>query len=97
MDQHELQEFLDLRDRLHAALNKVSEDCPGKSYEGEMSLGIYFPGIYASKNETAEAVIEAHFYLIGPHRHYTWKGRTVREAVKKASRDIDKWIKECGM
>ena len=94
MDYNGINEFIDLRKRLHEALNEASKDYPGKSYEGEMTLSIWFPGIYTSPDETEEAIIEAHFYLIGPSRHYTWKGKTISEAVKKAAKDIDQWISE---
>lgn len=92
-----MEEFLKLRKRLLDALNKASEEYPGKSYEGEMAISYHYPGIYdfveeGKENEPDCVAIVADFYLIGPHRHYTWEGRTLEEAVKQASENIDTWI-----
>ena len=91
-----MEEFLKLRRRLHDALNKASEEYPGKSYEGEMSIEIHYPGIYDEpeeyRDEPDAVVIRADFYLIGPTRHYVWKGTSIAEAVVKATKDIEVWI-----
>ena len=87
-----MKEFLELRKKLHNALRKASEDYPGKSYEGEMEIAIHFPGIYDESDDVDAVVIRADFYLIGPTRHYSWKGTSISEAVKRASADIDRWI-----
>lgn len=35
-----------------------------------------------------------HCYVIGPSRHYEWRGRTMDEALDKAEADINTWIEE---
>lgn len=100
-----MEEFLKLRKRLLDALLEASKDYPGKRYEGEMEVAFHYPGIYDEvtvgedeKDLPDEVIIRADFYLIGPNRHYSWKGTTLAEAVKRASDDIDVWIagwKEC--
>lgn len=102
MDMAGLKEFLELRHRLLTALEKEEKRCgePGKGYEGEMGFQFFYPGIYDEKTKMLEpdmVTICAHFYLIGPKRHYSWQGKTLLEAVKKAAKDIDGWIKEAGV
>jgi hypothetical protein len=59
-----------------------------------MSIEIHYPGVYDNSDEVDAVIIKADFYLIGPARHYCWKGTTIEEAVSRAAYDIDSWIKE---
>ena len=87
-----MEEFLKLRKRLHDALKRAAKEEPGKSYEGEMEIAIHYPGIYDDSDEADTVIIRADFYLLGPSRHYSWKGNTIKEAVEKASADFDSWL-----
>lgn len=86
--------FYALRKDLHKALTGVIElGAPGKSWEGEMSIAVHFPGVYDLPTDKPDEVcIHADVYLIGPHRHYDWCGSTFSKALDKAEADIRGWI-----
>lgn len=85
--------FYALRKDLHNALNRAIEmGEPGKSWEGEMAVTVFFPGVY---DEWDEPVVRIHadVYLIGPNRHYDWTGDTFSEALDRAESDIRGWLR----
>lgn len=86
--------FYALRKELHSAINSVIETGePGKSYEGEMAVTVQFPGVYDDRDEP-EVRIHADVYLVGPHRHYDWTGRTFSEALDRAEKEIRGWLRD---
>ena len=85
--------FFELRSKLHKAIRKErAKGEPGKLYEGEMEVHFLFGG--ESEPDETRVVIEAHTYLIGPHRHYEWRSRTFAVALQMAEADISEWIKQ---
>ena len=94
ISQKDFDNFYALRTKLHDALKDASLHDPGKMYEGEIELTFQFTGIYDNEDKVEGVTIKAHFYLIGPYRHYEWHGRTFAEAIKKADTDITQWIKD---
>ena len=94
ISEKDFNDFYALRKKLLDALSEASTHDPGKMYEGEIELSFNFTGIYDNEDKVEGVTIKAHFYLIGPYRHYEWHGRTFAEAIKKADSDISTWIEE---
>jgi hypothetical protein len=68
-----------------------------KSYEGRIVVA--FPDYFHEHGEPDDRdpnaySVDLHCYVLGPHRHYNWTGRTLGEALRKATRDVRRWIKE---
>lgn len=91
--------FLALRRKVMTGIKKALEIDPGcKSYEGCMELLIEYPN-YFELNESEEDTpnwyeICLHCYVLGPARHYEWRGRTLDEALDAAEKEISMWIAE---
>lgn len=90
------QRFFALRKRLFEAIkSQLEEDSHCKSYEGALEITQCFPNYFEDEYGNGGAtyyVIELHCYVIGPHRHYRWDGKTFNEALRKAEREIYSWI-----
>lgn len=90
--------FLVLRRKVMAGIKKaLAIECPCKSYEGFMELVIEFPDYFELENSEDAPnwyVIRLHCYVLGPARHYEWRGRTLDEALDKAEEEINQWIEE---
>nr|DAF36859.1 MAG TPA: hypothetical protein [Caudoviricetes sp.] len=91
--------FLALRRKVMAGIkNALAIDCPCKSYEGFMELVIEFPDYFELGNSEEDApnqyVVRLHCYVLGPARHYEWRGRTLDEALDAAEEEIRMWIAE---
>lgn len=74
----------------------LEEDCGHKSYEGTWEVLVSYPNYFEDDSATAPPDfyrVTLHCYIIGPHRHYDWDGKTFGEALKKCQRDIDRWTK----
>lgn len=65
---------------------------PGKAYEG--TWGMIYEGVETDSEESEHWIITLDCYLIGPHRHYTWVGETMKEALRKCEDDVRGWIAE---
>ena len=65
-------------------------DYCGKSYEGIFEWTVCYPSYY----DDPDAKAGLHCYVLGPGRHYEWKGRTLKNALDKAEKDINQWIRE---
>lgn len=82
----------------------LEEDGHCKSYEGcfEISFPNYFDeaGRRLGKDDLPPNThrddwgVTLHCYLIGPGRHHTWTGATLREALDRADADISRWVVE---
>lgn len=91
--------FYKLREALIAKVNQIrAEGEPGKMYEGLFRINYTFPdasdcwdGII---NKPCEVAIELHCYLVGPNRHYEWRGKTLEKALEKCEQDVYRWIAE---
>ena len=87
--------FLALRRRVMRAIRRaLREDPCCKSYEGTFELLVGYPDYFDGEN-TAEPdffKITLHCYVLAPARHYEWKGKTFKEALDSAEREIDSWI-----
>lgn len=87
-DSGSLNRLVRLRGRLFAAIAvSLAEDGHCKSYEGRME--IVLPGYFDD-----QWGINLHCYVIGPSRHYEWRGKTLDEALDKAESDILAWCAE---
>lgn len=87
--------FLALRRRVMQAIRRaLEEDSCCKSYEGTFELFVgypdYFDGEHTDEPDFFKIVL--HCYVLGPARHYEWKGKTFKEALDGAEREIDSWI-----
>ena len=70
---------------------------PGKSYEGIFEIHFEYPDQLSdieADEKPCYCEIVLHCYLIGPSRHYRWKGRTMEESLKLCKKDIKEWCKE---
>ena len=69
---------------------------PGKFYEGEWEITFHYPGWDEDSTGTFQpdfCKIKLHCYLIGPSRHYEWKG-TLEEAMTRCKKEVTQWCKE---
>lgn len=93
----ELERFYSLRKRLFEAIGKaLKEDC-GKSYEGAFFIGQAFPNYYddeEAKEQPFMWYIHLDCYIVGPHRHYDWDGKTLDEVIDKCEKDIFSWLED---
>lgn len=89
--------FVSLRKRLFNAIDvALRQDC-GKSYEGFMTVTEEYADYYddpKADGRPNRVCIHLDCYIVGPHRHYDWVGKTFAEAFAKCERDIESWIKE---
>lgn len=89
--------FAALRADVFAMIAKLLEqDGHSKSYEGafEICLPNYFEEQPDTIPYTDPCVITLHCYLLGPHRHYEWKGRTFADALDKCEFEVRGWLKD---
>lgn len=91
--------FLALRRKVMAGVKKaLAIDCSCKSYEGFMELVIEFPDYFemdrSEENAPNRYIIKLHCYVLGPARHYEWRGRTLDEALDAAEKEISMLIEE---
>ena len=87
-----LTKLLRLRTDLFAWIEKeLEEDGHCKTYEG--TFEVVFPNYFEERDGYVSPwVVVLRCYLIGPHRHYRWSGKTFGEALSKADRDIRAWM-----
>lgn len=96
----EYKRFLALRRRVMQAIRRqLEQDSTCKSYEGTFEIFVsypdYFDREYDNKSDQPDFyIIRLHCYVLGPGRHYEWKGRTLKNALDKAEKDINQWIRE---
>ena len=80
---------------MQAIKEQLAIDCSCKSYEGTFEWTVCYPNYF--DDETAEMgatyfVLTLHCYVLGPARHYDWRGKTMDEALDKAEKEIYSWI-----
>lgn len=81
----------DLFNEISAAL-EVDGHC--KDYEGLLMVSYELPGYFYREDRHPVWGISLDCYVIGPSRHYSWRGPTFADALVLASRDIRRWIRE---
>ena len=88
--------FFALRQRIFDAIKKVDEGYH-KSYEGAMDVEFSFQNIYEAEDVTDTVLvrISLHCYLLVNGRHIEWTGHTFKEALDKASEDIEDILQSC--
>ena len=74
----------------------LKEDCGHKSYEGTWEFLASYPSYF--EDETATAApdsyqVTLHCYVLGPGRHYDWKGSSLEKVLEDCERDIRRWIR----
>lgn len=90
-------EFLKLRQEVMDALAKVTMDCVHKSYEGTFELTFSYPSFFDDgydKDEPDAVIIQLYCYVLGPSRHYEWRGKDILSAVENCREDVRQWIKD---
>lgn len=95
MDARSFQRFENLRAKVFGAIAaQLAIDPYCKSYEGAFEIVMGWPDYFEDEQMTAQPWVHIilHCYVLGPARHYEWKGRTFAEALNKAEKEIDGWI-----
>ena len=92
--------FIALRRRVMQAIHReleLNDYC--KFYEGTFEIFVSYPNYFDREydnkpDEPDFYIIRLHCYVLGPGRHYEWRGSTLKNALDKAEKDINKWIRE---
>lgn len=97
MSEQEFKRFEALRQRVFAYIEAyLEEDGHCKSYEGAWSL--HFPNYFVDPENPSKwdepYAATLHCYLLGPARHYDWRGKSWGEVFDRAEKDINRWIGE---
>lgn len=90
-----LDRFLAIRAELFAAIEKaLAKDGHCKSYEGAFSIA--WPNYFDdhSTDPYDRWAIRLNCYVVGPSRHYEWRGMTFENALEKCESDVRAWIAE---
>jgi hypothetical protein len=81
-----------LREKVFDHIKKSLEECGHcKSYEG--AVRIVYP-TYFTRGDPDCWGLELHCYLIGPSRHYEWRGNILAVCIDKAEKDINHWTSQ---
>lgn len=91
----DFERFYNLRKKLFKAIKETGE-C-GKTYEGAFTVYMEMPDYYDDPEAGARPFgwhIHLDCYLVGPYRHYDWRGKSFAEALNKCEREILSWIEE---
>lgn len=98
IDPHDWHRFLDLREEtLKQIALELEEDGHCKSYEGTFTVSFTLPNYFVERcGDTISwwgFTIKLAMYLINPYsRHAEWEGKTFKEALDKAEKDLRKWF-----
>ena len=93
LTEKELTQFFVLRTKIFLGIDlALKQDGHHKSYEG--ALSIQFPNFFQDDDGTGQVQINLSCYVLGPSRHYEWKGKTLGEACEKANKDVSEWIED---
>jgi hypothetical protein len=88
--------FSKLRKKVMQAIEEqLAIDCSCKSYEGTFEWNICYPDYFEDETGNKGAsfyMLTLHCYVLGPGRHYQWKGKTMDETLDKAEKDIYRWL-----
>lgn len=90
-----MRRFHALRKRLFRDIEQALEDdgyC--KPYEGIFEITTCYPSYFEEGNAPEHYVIVLHCYVIGPARHYEWRGKTLEAALDKCEAEINGWLEE---
>ena len=77
----------DFRERLFGLINRALAFNDHRK-EDEGDILIECSGVYSQDKQIAMYVS---CYVLGPARHYVFKGNTLSDCVMKASEELDKW------
>lgn len=95
MTPKEWERFSTLRKKIAKEIEfqlKIDDYC--KSYEGTWELLVSYPNYFEDETATAKPDfyrISLHCYVIGPHRHYDWDGKSWDEVLTKCERQVSEW------
>ena len=95
VEQADMMRFKALRSKVFKAIAaQLAIDSHCKSYEGTFEVVMGWPDYFEDEQMTAQPWVHIilHCYVLGPARHYEWKGRTFAEALDKAEKEISGWI-----
>lgn len=95
---NDVQRFYALRRRVFEAIEAIRATGEGgKSYEGTFEIRYDFEECNALdeiEDKPIGVEIVLHCYLLGPARHYSWRGNSLHDALNKCEDDINLWITE---
>ena len=80
---------------MNAIGRELEIDYCGKIYEGILEWTVRYPDCYDDPEAKAGPefyVLKLHCYLLGPSRHYEWRGRTPEIVLNKAEKEIKSWL-----
>ena len=92
-----MERLFSLRERLYKMISDYFASGEGhcKSYEGHFVIsadyGDYFDDNNAEDKNPKSVVIHVDVYVVGPHRHYDFAGKTFAEALDKLEAALDEW------
>lgn len=91
-----LDRFNRLRQKVMQAIREQLEYNPAcKSYEGAFEWTVCYPNYFEDEEgiqKPSAYILTLHCYVLGPARHYDWRGKTMDEALDQAEKDIAGWI-----
>ena len=92
----EAERFFNLRKKVMKAIEEQLADDPHcKSYEGTFEWTACYPNYFEDETGIKGPclyVLTLHCYVLGPFRHYEWRGKTKDEALMKAEAEINSWL-----
>lgn len=96
MDMSDKERFIQLRKKVMAAIKReLEQDSCCKSYEGTFEWTVCYPDYFEDESGDAKPnyyVLTLHCYVLGPSRHYEWRGRTKAKVLDDAEQDIESWL-----
>jgi len=85
--------FMRLRERLFKAIKECLEiDSHCKSYEGRLDVELSLPNYFEEGEQEPTWGIHLACYLIGPSRGEDWYGKSFRETLLRAEKDVIEWL-----
>lgn len=98
MNQQQRDRFARLRKMVAKEIERqLAIDCLCKSYEGTWELTVSYPNYFEDEAATAKPdfyQIVLHCYVIGPHRHYDFSGKSWDECLEKCENAVASWCAE---
>lgn len=74
---------------------ELDKDQCCKSYEGTWEVMASYPNFFEDETGIAPPdcyIIRLHCYVLGPSRHYTWRGETWGAALSACEKEIMGWM-----
>jgi hypothetical protein len=83
------------RELVHRGVKRALEiDGHCKHYEGRMVYTVEVPPYFDFAEAPCVHTLFLACYVLGPSRHYQWRGTSADEVFALATADVEKWIAE---